>query len=148
MKEKLKPLIARPFAIEAEYRAELTPLLTADEMKSYRAIVLKISERTLDMDDRVGGGLEALGPVPIASHGTASVLTQPEFRDGVIDLMSQIQLADGKLSSRRIENIVRHLPPMEISARQRSRYRALTGLPLAAGCTWRRRRSAIVSESV
>ena len=95
VKDKLKPLIARPFQTEAEYLAELTPLLTEDEMKSHRATVLKISERTLDMGDRVGGGLEALGPLLIASQGTGSVLTQPEFRDGVIDLMSQIQLADG-----------------------------------------------------
>jgi len=95
VKDKLKPLIARPFQTKAEYLAELTPLLTEDEMKSHRATVLKISERTLDMGDRVGGGLEALGPFLIASQGTWSVLTQAEFRDGVIDLMSQIQLADG-----------------------------------------------------
>lgn len=95
VKDKLKPLIARPFQTEAEYIAELTPLLTEDEMKSHRATVLKISERTLDMGDRVGGGLEALSPLLIASQGTASVLAQPEFRDGVIDLMSQIQLTDG-----------------------------------------------------
>jgi len=95
VKDKLKPLIARPFQTEAEFLAELTPLLTEDEMKSHRATVLKISERTVDIFDRVGGGLEALGPLLIASQGTASVLTQPEFRDGVIDLMSQIQLADG-----------------------------------------------------
>src|SRR6476659_2332043 len=95
VKDKLKPLIARPFHTKAEYLAELTPLLTEDEMKSHRATVLKISERTLDMGDRVGGGLEALGPLLIASQGTASVLAQSEFRDGVIDLMSQIQLADG-----------------------------------------------------
>lgn len=95
VKDKLKPLIARPFQTEAEYLAELTPLLTEDEMKSHRATVLKISERTVDMGDRVGGGLEALGPLLITSQGTASVLAQPEFRDGVIDLMSQIQLADG-----------------------------------------------------
>src|SRR4029077_3883019 len=92
VKDKLKPLIARPFQTEAEYLAELTPLLTAEEMKSHRATVLKISERTLDMGDRVGGGLEALSPLLIASQGTASVLAQPEFRDGVIDMMSQIQL--------------------------------------------------------
>lgn len=95
VKDKLKPLIARSFQTEAEYLAELTPLLTEDEMKSHRATVLKISERTLDMGDRVGGGLEALGPLLIVSEGTASVLAQPDFRDGVIDLMSQIQLADG-----------------------------------------------------
>ncbi len=88
VKDKLKPLIARPFQTEAEFLAELTPLLTEDEMKSHRATVLKISERTVDIFDRVGGGLEALGPLLIASQGTANVLTQPEFRDGVIDLMS------------------------------------------------------------
>jgi hypothetical protein len=95
VKDKLKPLIARPFQTEAAYVAELTTQLTEDEMKLHRATVLKISERTVDMGDRVGGGLEALGPLLLASQGTASVLTQPEFRDGVIDLMSQIQLADG-----------------------------------------------------
>lgn len=95
VKDKLKPLIARPFQTEAEYAAELTPLLTKDEMKSHRATILKISERTLDMGDRVGGGLEALGPLLLASQGTESVLAQPEFRDGVIDMVSQIQLADG-----------------------------------------------------
>ena len=95
VKDKLKPLIARPFQTEAEYLTELTPLLTEDEMQSHRATVLKISERTLDMDDRVGGGLEALSPLLIASQGTASLLAQGEFRDGVIDLFSQIQLADG-----------------------------------------------------
>ena len=95
VKDKLKPLVARPFQTEAEFVTELTPLLTEDEMKSHRATVLKISERTIDIFDRVGGGLEALGPLQIASQGTASVLIQPEFRDGVIDLMSQIQLSDG-----------------------------------------------------
>ena len=95
VKDKLKPLILRPFQTEAEFLAELTPMLTEDEMKSHRTTVLKISERTLDMGDRVGGGLEALSPLLIASQGTASVLAQPEFRDGVFDLMSQIQLADG-----------------------------------------------------
>ena len=95
VKDKLKPLIARSFQTEAECLAELTPLLTEDEMKSHRATVLKISERTVDLGDRVGGGLEALGPLLIASQGTSSILTQPEFRDGVIDLVSPIQLADG-----------------------------------------------------
>ena len=95
VKDKLKPLIARPFQNEAECLAELTPLLTDDEMKSHRATVLKISERTLDMGDRVGGGLEALGPLLIVSQGTLSVLAQADFRDGVFDMMSQIQLADG-----------------------------------------------------
>src|SRR4029077_18432015 len=65
-KENLKPLIARPFQTKGEYLAELTPLLTEDEMKSHRATVLKISERTVDIFDRVGGGLEALGPLLLA----------------------------------------------------------------------------------
>src|SRR3954469_21698844 len=95
VKDKLKPLIARPFQTEAEFLAELTTLLTDDEMKSHRATVLTISERPVDIFDRVGGGLESLGSLLIASQGTASVLTEPKFRDGVIDLMSQIQLADG-----------------------------------------------------
>src|SRR6185295_130866 len=73
----------------------LTPLLTEDELKSHRATVLKISERSLDMGDRVGGGLEALSPLLIVSQGTESILAQSDFRDGVIDLMSQTQLADG-----------------------------------------------------
>ncbi len=63
VKDKLKPLIARPFQTEAEYLAELTPLLTDDEMKLHRATVLTISERTLDMSDRVGGGLEGAKPL-------------------------------------------------------------------------------------
>ena len=95
VKEKLKPLVARPFQTEAAFVAQLAPLLTEDELKSHRATVLKISERTVDIYDRVGGGLEALGPLLIGSRGTGSVLTQAEFRDGVIELLSQIQLADG-----------------------------------------------------
>ncbi|MFN0054880.1 MAG: prenyltransferase/squalene oxidase repeat-containing protein [Planctomycetales bacterium] len=95
VKDKLKPLVARPFQTEAAFLAELTPLLTEDEMQSHRATVLQISERPVAIFDRVGGGLEALGPLLIASQGTASVLTRPEFRDGVIDLLSQIQLTDG-----------------------------------------------------
>jgi squalene-hopene/tetraprenyl-beta-curcumene cyclase len=95
VKDKLKPLVARPFQTEAAFLAELTPLLTEDEMKSHRATVLTISERPVAIFDRVGGGLESLGPLLIASQGTASVLAQPEFRDGVIDLLNQIQLADG-----------------------------------------------------
>src|SRR5215475_13612539 len=95
VKDKLKPLIARPFQTEAEFLAELTKLLTEGEMKSHRATVLRISERPVEIFDRVGGGLESLGPLLIASQGNPSVLAQPKFRDGVIDLMSQIQLADG-----------------------------------------------------
>ena len=95
VKDKLKPLIERPFKTEAEFLGELAPLLTEDEMKSYQAIVLKTAERTGEMIDRAGGGLEALGQLLIGNQGAASVLSQPEFRDSVIDLMNQIQSADG-----------------------------------------------------
>ncbi len=95
VKDKLKPLVARPFQTEAEFLLELTKVLTEDEMKAHRATVLKISERPIEIFDRVGGGLESLGPLLIASQGTASVLAQPPFRDGVIDLLNQIQSADG-----------------------------------------------------
>jgi len=95
VKEKLKPLIERPFKTEAEFLAELAPLLTEDELKSYQAIVLKTAERTPYAVDRAGGGLDVLGQLLLGNLGAASVLTQPEFRDGVIDLMNQIQLADG-----------------------------------------------------
>lgn len=95
VKEKLKPLIERPFKTEAEFLVELAPLLTEDELKSYQAIVLKTAERTPYAVDRAGGGLDVLGQLLLGNQGTASVLAQPEFRDGVVDLMSQIQLADG-----------------------------------------------------
>lgn len=98
MKDKLKPLLERPFKTEAEFLVELAPLLTEDERKSYQAIVLKTADlrsRTPDEIDRNGGGLDVLGQLLIGNQGAASVLTQPEFRDGVIDLMNQIQLADG-----------------------------------------------------
>jgi hypothetical protein len=95
VKDKLKPLIERPFNTEAEFLLELTPLLTEDEMKSYQVIVLTTAKRTGEKIDRAGGGLEALGQLLIGNQGAASVLAQPEFRDGVIDLMNQIQLDDG-----------------------------------------------------
>jgi hypothetical protein len=95
VKEKLKPLIEQPFKTEREFLAKLTPLLTEDEMKSYRTIVLKTAERTPYAVDRAGGGLDVLGQLLLGNQGAAGDLDQGEFRDGVIDLMNQIQLADG-----------------------------------------------------
>jgi squalene-hopene/tetraprenyl-beta-curcumene cyclase len=95
VKEKLKPLIERPFQTQAEFLAELAPLLTEEELKSYQAIVLQTAERTPYAVDRAGGGLDVLGQLLLGNQESASVLTQPEFRDGVIDLMNQIQLEDG-----------------------------------------------------
>lgn len=95
VKDKLKPLVDRPFKAEADFLAELKPLLTEDELKSYQAILLKTAERTGEMSDRAGGGLEAVGQLLIGNQGTASVLSEPEFRDGVLEMMSEIQLADG-----------------------------------------------------
>lgn len=95
VKEKLKPLIEQPFKTEAEFLARLTPLLTSDERTSYQTIILKTAERAPFAVDRTGGGLDVLGQLLLANHGAASVLVQAEFRDGVIDLIKQTQLADG-----------------------------------------------------
>lgn len=95
VKEKLKPLIELPFKTEGEFLAKLTPLLTEEELKSYQTIVLKTAERTPYSVDRAGGGLDVLGQLLLGNHGAASVLSQTEFREGAIGLMSQIQLADG-----------------------------------------------------
>lgn len=95
VKEKLKPLIEQPFKTEAEFLAQLAPLLSEEELISYQAVVLKTAERTPYAVDRTGGGLDVLGQLLLGSQGTASVLAQGEFRDGVIDLMNQIQLEDG-----------------------------------------------------
>lgn len=98
VKEKLKPLIEQPFKTEDEFLAKLRPLLTEDELKSYQTIVLQSAERTPYAVDRAGGGLDVLGQLLLGNQGAVSVLTQPEFRDGVVDLMNQIQLADGSLT--------------------------------------------------
>lgn len=95
VKEKLKPLIEQPFKTEDEFLAKVKPLLTEDELKSYQPIVLKTAERTPYSVDRAGGGLDVLGQLLLGNQGATSVLAQAEFRDGVIDLMNQIQLADG-----------------------------------------------------
>lgn len=95
VKKKLKPLIEKPFKSEAAFLTTLTPLLTEDERKSYQRIVLKTARRTPYSVDRAGGGLDVLGQLLLGSHGTSSILAQPEFRDDVIALMSEIQLADG-----------------------------------------------------
>ncbi len=95
VKEKLRPLIEEPFKTEEAFLAKLATLLTEEERKSYQAIVLKTAERTPYAVDRAGGGLDVLGQLLYGNQGTASVLTQSEFRDGVIELMNQIQLEDG-----------------------------------------------------
>ena len=95
VKEKLKPLIEEPFKTEQEFLAKLTTLLTEEERKSYQAIVLKTAERTPYAVDRAGGGLDVLGQLLFGNQGATSVLTQTEFRDGVIELMNRIQLEDG-----------------------------------------------------
>ncbi len=95
VKEKLKPLIEQPFKTEAEFLSKLTPMLTENELKSYQAIVLKTAERTQNAPDRTGGGLDVLGQLLLGNQGTASILAQPDFRNGVIDLMNQNQLTDG-----------------------------------------------------
>jgi hypothetical protein len=95
VKDKLKPLIEQPFKTEAEFLEKLSPLLTEEERDAYLTIVVKTAERTPYAVDRAGGGLDVLGQLLLGNHGTASVLAKSDFRDGVIDLMSQIQLSDG-----------------------------------------------------
>lgn len=95
VKEKLKPLIEQPFKTEAEFVAKLTPLLTEDELKSYQAIITKTAERVQNALDRNGGGLDVVGQLLLGSHGTSSILAQPDFRDSTIVLMHRNQLADG-----------------------------------------------------
>ncbi len=95
VKLKLAPLIERPFKTETEFLVQLTSVLTDDEMKSYQSIVLKTAERTPYNVDRAGGGLDVLGQLLIGNQGTDSVLAQSGFRDGVIELMNEIQLEDG-----------------------------------------------------
>ena len=95
VREKLKPLIELPFKTEQEFLAKLATLLTEDERKSFQDIVAKTAERTPYSVDRTGGGLDVLGQLLFSSQGTTSVLTQTEFREGMIELMNQIQLEDG-----------------------------------------------------
>ena len=95
VKEKLKPLIEQPFKTEAEFVGKLTPLLTEDELKAYQAIVTKTAERVQNALDRNGGGLDVVAQLLLGSHGTSSILAQPDFRDSTIALMHQNQLADG-----------------------------------------------------
>lgn len=95
VREKLKPLIEQPFQTEAEFVAKLTPLLTEDELKSYQALITKTAERLQNAPDRNGGGLDVVAQLLLGSHGTSSVLAQPDFRDGTIALIHLNQLADG-----------------------------------------------------
>ena len=95
VREKLKPLIEEPFKTEAEFAAKLTPLLTEDELKAYQALITKTAERTVNAVDRNGGGLDVVAQLLLGSHGTSSILAQPDFRDGTIALMQRNQLADG-----------------------------------------------------
>ena len=95
VREKLQPLIEQPFQTEAEFVAKLTPLLTADELKSHQAIITKTAERTQNALDRNGGGMDVVAQLLLGSHGTSSILAQPDFRDDTIALMHRNQLADG-----------------------------------------------------
>lgn len=95
VKEKLKTLIEQPFKTEAAFVDKLTPLLSEDEQKSYLPVILKTAHRAPYSVDRAGGGLDVLGQLLLGSQGSSNILSQPEFRDDVIDLISQLQLEDG-----------------------------------------------------
>lgn len=95
VKDKLKPLVETPFKSLDEFRKELPALVTEEELKSYESVIIKTAERALNAPDRSGGGLDVLGQLLLSGHGSTSDLQKPEFRDGVIDLMQQLQRSDG-----------------------------------------------------
>ena len=95
VKEKLKPLIETPFKSLDEFRKELTTTVTEEELKLYEPVIIKAAERAINAPDRTGGGLDVLGQLLLSGHGSSSDLQKPEFRDGVISLMGQLQQPDG-----------------------------------------------------
>jgi hypothetical protein len=95
VQEKLKPLIETPFKMLDEFRKELTAVLTEEELKLYEPVIIKAAERAINAPDRTGGGLDVLGQLLLSGHGSSSELQKPEFRDGVIGLMGQLQQSDG-----------------------------------------------------
>lgn len=95
VKEKLKPLIETPFKSLDEFRKELTPTVTEEELKLYEPVIIKAAERAINAPDRTGGGLDVLGQLLLSAHGSSSEVQKPEFRDGVISLMEHLQQSDG-----------------------------------------------------
>ena len=95
VQEKLKPLIETPFKSLDEFRKALTPLVTAEELKLYEPVIIRTAERAINAPDRTGGGLDVLGQLLLSGHGSSSELQKPEFRDGAISLMEQLQQSDG-----------------------------------------------------
>lgn len=95
VQEKQKPLIEKPFKILDEFREELKAVLHEEELKLYEPLIIKAAERAVNAPDRTGGGLDALGQLLLSGHGSSSELQKPEFRDGVIRLMEQLQQSDG-----------------------------------------------------
>ena len=95
IKEKLKPLIEQPFKIEADFVAQVARVLSEDELQAYQTIIMKTAERTPYSVDRAGGGLDVLGQLLLAGQGVHGEPAQSDFRDGMVDLISRIQLDDG-----------------------------------------------------
>ena len=77
VQEKLKPLIEMPFKSLDEFRKELTPLVTAEELKLYEPVIIKTAERTINAPDRTGGGLDVLGQLLLGGYGSTSELQKP-----------------------------------------------------------------------
>ncbi len=95
VREKLEPLIETPFKSLDEFHKELTALLTEEDLKLFEPVIIKTAERTINAPDRNGGGLDVLGQLLRGGYGSPSELQKPEFRDGVIRLMEQLQQPDG-----------------------------------------------------
>ena len=95
IREKLKPLIGVPFKSHEEFRNALIVQLTENELISHEAVIVKIAERAINAPDRTGGGLDVLGQLLLSGHGSTSEIQEPAFRDGVFELMQQLQQTDG-----------------------------------------------------
>ena len=93
--EKLKPIVDQSFATEATFVEQLTPLLTDDERTKYQALLVRTAMLPLYSSERSGGGLDVLGQLLLGRHDVPDDPTSSEFRDGVIDMVKRMQLADG-----------------------------------------------------
>lgn len=95
IREKIKPLVDMPFKSAEEFHTALAAKLTTEELNTHELTLTKVAERAINAPDRTGGGLDALSQLLLAGHGTRSELSKPEFRDGVIQLIQQLQQPEG-----------------------------------------------------
>lgn len=95
IKEKLKPIVDQAVPTEADFLAKLSPLLTAEELKTHQALLVKTATLPLYAVDRSGGGLDVLGQLLVGGHREQGDVANAEFRNGLTDLINRMQLPDG-----------------------------------------------------